>query len=196
MTDNATLPDLRPALVHALRTADPLVGLAAVANLDATTPCDDYDLRTLLGHFLTVVHRVRVVTGGGHFIEVPQVTVVPDADIASAWRAAREELEDALPGVDLARPVVAPFGELPAAAVLISYVGEVAVHSWDLAAVLDRRDLLDQEIAVAVLPSALARIPADGREQIPFGEVVPVPDDAAPYDRLVGWFGRRPAWPA
>lgn len=196
-TSTATrpLPDLRPALLHAVHRAEALVDLAAAADLDAATPCEDYDLRTLLGHLLTVVDRVRIVTGGGHFAEVPQVTEVADEEIVTAWRAAVAALESALPSVDLTRLVTAPFGEVPAAVAVGSYVGEVAVHTWDVAATLDRRDLLDQDLAASVLPSALDRLPAAGRDQIPFGDVVSVADDAAPYDRLVGWFGRRPGWP-
>ncbi|MBZ5735447.1 TIGR03086 family protein [Nocardioides sp. TRM66260-LWL] len=196
ITATPSIPDLRPALLDALAHAEPLVLLAAgdLPGLDRPTPCDEYDLRTLLGHLLTVVERIRVVTAGGHFSEVPQVTVVPDDERADAWHAAVARLRDALPLVDLARPVTAPFGTLPAGAVLISYVGEVAVHTWDLAAAVDRRDLLDAAVAAPLLAAAMQRLPAQGRAQMPFGDVVPVADDAGAFDRLVGWFGRRPDW--
>ena len=52
-----------------------------------------------------------------------------------------------LPTVDLGRPVVAPFGTVPAGAAIGSYIGEFLVHSWDLAVVTGRADLLDQELA-------------------------------------------------
>lgn len=41
--------------------------------------------------------------------------------------------------------------------------------------------------------AVLEQLPAAGREPLPFGSVVEVPDDAGPYDRLVGWVGRDPA---
>ncbi|WP_370288899.1 TIGR03086 family metal-binding protein [Nocardioides sp.] len=195
-TATTAVPDLRPVLLHALDVATPIVTLAAATDLDGPTPCDDYDLRTLLGHCLTVVDRIRVVTGGGHFSEVPQVTVVDDERIVEAWTTAVDRLATALPSVDLASLVTAPFGVLPAGAVLGSYIGEVAVHSWDLAAAIGRRDLLDGALAAPLLPSAQARIPEQGRDQMPFGAVVPVPDGADDYDRLVAWFGRRPDWSA
>lgn len=195
-TLSPALPDLRPALEHALDVVDSLVRPAAESDLDGRTPCDDFALRDLLGHLLTVANRVRIVLDGGHFGEVPHVTVVPDAERLEAWSRAVESLRATLPGVDLARPVTAPFGTVPAAAAIASYVGELTTHAWDVAVTIDRRDLLDPDLAAPVLATVHQRIPAEGREDLPFGPVVNVPDDAPVYDRLVGWMGRDPAWTA
>jgi hypothetical protein len=45
----------------------------------------------------------------------------------------------------------------------------------------------------AILEEALQGRPAGGpAPELPFGEAVTVPTDAAPIDRLVAWTGRQP----
>lgn len=192
-TDTTRIPDLRPVLTHAFDVADGLVNAIGATDLDRATPCDEYDVRALTEHLVMVARRIRIVLGGGHFTEA----VAPAADtldeLRAAWTASVAELKDALPAVDLGRTVTAPFGSLPAAAAVGTYVGEVVVHAWDLARALDRDDLLDPALAEPLVEPARRNIPEE-REGIPFGEVVDVPDDAPAYDRLVGWFGRDPHW--
>jgi uncharacterized protein (TIGR03086 family) len=191
-----SMPDLRPLLLRAADVADDLVHHIGPDDLDRPTPCDDFDVRGLLDHLVMVARRVRVVLQGGHFTDVPQVSDLPDADLVPAWDERLVELREALPDVDLSATVTAPFGTVPAGAALASYVGELVVHGWDLATALGRPDLLDGTVAEPVLPAALVRLPREGREPFPFGEVVDVPDDASALDRLVGWMGRDPAWRA
>lgn len=196
-TDTPALPDLRPHLLAAFDVADALGAIPLRDDrtlLDLPTPCADFDVRGLLDHLVMVARRVRHVLTGGHFAEIPQVTGVSDDEMGLAWSAALTDLRRDLPSVDLAALVTAPFGTIPAAAAVASYTGEVAVHSWDLAVALGRTDLLDPGPVEAILPAATARLPRDGREHLPFAEVVDVPDDAPAYDRLVGWMGRDPAW--
>lgn len=185
-------PDPRPALARAVGITDAVLATVQPDDLDRPTPCPDFDVRTLRRHLLTVVRRITIVLNGGRFDAVPHVTDVADEDFAGRWAAGRDELLAMLPGVDLARPVIAPFGTVPAGAAVGSYIGEFLVHSWDLTTVTGRFDLVDDELATAVLANARTRIPADGREHIPFGPVVDVPDDAPAIDRLVGWLGRDP----
>ncbi|TKV56140.1 TIGR03086 family protein [Nakamurella flava] len=188
--------DPRPALQRAIEIADAVQGTVGPDHLDRPTPCAEFDVRTLRGHLLTVIRRVAIVLSGGRFDAVPHVTVVADEDYDRQWATGREELLAVLPGVDLGRTVIAPFGTVPAGAAIGSYIGEFLVHSWDLVAVTGRVDLLDQELAAAVLDVARQRIPAEGRENIPFGPVVDVPVDAPATDRLAAWMGHDPAWAA
>ena len=188
--------DPRPALSRAIGVADAVMATIRPSDLDRPTPCTEFDVRTLRGHLLTVVRRVAIVLDGGRFDAVPHVTVVPDDEYARQWSTGRDALLALLPTVDLGRMVTAPFGTVPAGAAMGSYIGEFLVHSWDLAAVTGRADLLDEELAAAVLGVARQRIPAEGREHLPFGPVVDVPDDAPTSDRLAAWMGHDPAWAA
>jgi uncharacterized protein (TIGR03086 family) len=86
-----------------------------------------------------------------------------------------------------------PWGTVSGAVAVNSYARELATHSWDLAKATDRLEMLDDSIATYLLPMTKQYLPAEPRGgQIPFAPVVPVADDAAPYDQLVAWQGRRP----
>ncbi|YAL82335.1 TIGR03086 family metal-binding protein [Dermacoccaceae bacterium W4C1] len=191
--ETTQLPDLRPQLLTAFEVADSLLKATTLEDLDKPTPCEEFDVRDLSGHLLTVVQRIRIVLTGGHFAEVEHITWVADRDFYTVWDEALERLRATLPGVDLSVLVTFPFGEVPGAAGVASYVCEVATHSWDLATAIGRTDLLDPALAELALPMALQRIPVQ-REGLPFGEAVPVADSAEVYDRLVAWMGRDPAW--
>lgn len=193
-TAQAQLPDARPGLLQAIAVMGAVIDETVTASLDQPTPCDDYDLRTLLGHVLTVVRRIRVVITGRHFSEVPLVTVVDDADLLRTWHEDAAALRQTLPSVDLGAMAQAPFGTVPVASVIGAYIGELTTHAWDVAVTIGRVDLLDPRLAEAALPSAIERIPADGREALPFGQVVEVGDDASILDRYLGWMGRDPQW--
>jgi uncharacterized protein (TIGR03086 family) len=71
-------------------------------------------------------------------------------------------------------------------------IAEALVHGWDLARATGRTvsfpdDVVEQEIAFS--REFLPRVPPD---RAPFGPSRPVPDDAAPLDRLVALLGRDP----
>jgi uncharacterized protein (TIGR03086 family) len=95
----------------------------------------------------------------------------------------------------LDRDVTVPWGVVPGRVAGWGYVRELAVHAWDLASALDTADVLDPALADVVVDRVRAALPAEPRGGgIPFGAVVEVPDDAGPYERLVGWLGREPSW--
>lgn len=196
MSDTTTMPDLRPQVLDAAGVVAELLVTASTADLDQPTPCADFTLRDLSGHLITVVRRIRTVVTGGDFRDQPHVTVVPDDRIASTYAEGLAELRTTLPQVDLGTLVTAPFGTVPAGAALASYIGELTTHAWDLAVVLDRRDLLREDLAAMTLATVRDRIPAEGREQLPFGPVVEVSDGAPVSDQLAGWMGRDPGWTA
>ena len=184
------MSDPRP-LLH--RTLDQMGGVVdAVTDLDAPSPCDGWDVRTLINHVVAVHHKLLRVTQGTA-LEVAHIVEVKDgdhggeltrlrADIAEAWS------DDAL----LDREMAVPWGRVPGRGVVVGFTQELVVHAWDIAVVENRTDDLDPQLAETLLGPIREIIPAEGREHIPFGEVVEVPDDADPYDRLVGWLGRDP----
>lgn len=199
MTQTPALPDTRPSFFTALDQIDALIRTVSLADLDLPTPCDGWTVRELLGHLVAVSVRVPHVAAGGHPFEVPsQVTGIAD----DGWLAAWGERQDALRAAaaddnDRSRIVHHPAGEMPWAIALGTYASELATHGWDLASALGRADELDQDLATAVLPPMLRGLPAEPRGAevgVPFGPVIEVPDDAAPYAKLVGWLGRDPYW--
>lgn len=188
-----SLDDPRPVLVRALDQVEILLTSTDRAWRAEPTPCSEFTVDQLAGHLIGVAHRVAVILRGQPAMSVP--SQVDSSAWADDWESARAELNPLIELADLARPVDVPWGTVPTAAALAMYAGEFAVHAWDLAAATGRAGEVDQTLAADALPSTMAKIPAEGRGQhVPFGPLVAVADDAPPYDRLVAWTGRDPAW--
>jgi len=194
-----TAPDPRPLLTRALDQIGALVADTGPDALDRPTPCEGWDVRTLMSHLVGVHRRVAHVGRGGAPFDVSSMPEVPDGEHARQLAAARADV-DASWGLDgahdavLDRELVLPWGTMPGRFAGFGYVQEFTVHAWDLAAATGRTAQLDDVLAEAVEDSARQMVPADTRGgPVPFGPPVPVPPDAGPYARLVGWLGRDPA---
>ncbi len=88
--------------------------------------------------------------------------------------------------------------EVPLVSRADQQITELAVHSWDLARATAQSEDLDPAVAEYGLGWAKRNLAPQFRgtevEGKAFGEEVTVPDDAPPYERLAGWFGRDPRW--
>ncbi|WP_433786477.1 TIGR03086 family metal-binding protein [Actinomycetospora sp. CA-101289] len=197
-----TAPDPRPLLTRALGQVGDLVAATPPEALDAPTPCDDWDVRTLLAHLVGVHRRIAHVGGGGLFSEVSSMPDVAADRLAAELAAARADVDRrwGLDGSDapvLDRELTVPWGTMPGRFVGFGYVQELTVHAWDLAAATGRTAGLDDALAAAVEDTAHRVLPAEPRGgPIPFGPPVPAAPDAAPTARLVAWLGRDPAFAA
>lgn len=199
-TTSQTKTDPRPLLLAAAAQVTPYVDRVGPDDLDRPTPCDGWVVRDLLSHLVAVSARVPHVLGGGHPSEVPSmVEGVPDDGWAAAWAERQPALATAVADDSLmGRTVHHPAGEMPAPAAIGTYVSELVTHAWDLAVALGDTSGLDDDLAAAVLGPIQQALPAEirGEDRVPFGEVVPVPEDAPALDRLLGWVGRDPRWTA
>lgn len=176
MTGNAAL------LAAAIDQADAVIAATPAASAHAPTPCTDWDVSQLIQHAAMIADRVAAA-------------IAPGGQQASSatWAQAYARLRPLLGAVPAGQVVDLPFGRMPLDAALGVYVGEFVTHSWDLAAAVSRADLLSDDLGARALAMVTARIPRSPRAPTPFGEVVPVPDDAPVYHRLAGWMGRNPA---
>ncbi|KNX39179.1 TIGR03086 family metal-binding protein [Luteipulveratus halotolerans] len=193
-TSTPTIPDLRPQLRGALAQVDRLMQVASTDQAHRPTPCADFDVKTLIEHLQGVVRRLATILSGEHFSTAPPQ--VASTDWAGDWRAGVTALEPLLADdANLDRSVEVPWGRTTGRGAIASYVGEITVHSWDLAAAIGRTDDLDPELATTARQSYVAILPEQPRGgAIPFGPVVPVSEDAGAYERLVAWTGRDPHW--
>jgi len=83
-----------------------------------------------------------------------------------------------------------PFGSFPAAATLMINVGEIVVHSWDLARATEQDPTVDPDLATLVY-EFYRPIPLDEyRAHGAFGPEVSVPDSAPVAERMLGLLGR------
>ncbi len=188
--------DPRKPLAAALDQAGSLIAAVQPDQAHLPTPCDEYDVSQLIGHLQAVVRRIGVVLDGKPFWSVPRE--MESTDWIEDWKAGRAATEAVLADdAILTREVSVPWGTVPGASAAASYIGELSVHSWDLATAIGRLDLLDDSLATAALPAYMDKVPAEPRgPEIPFGPVVEVGEDATPYERLVAWTGRDPRWAA
>jgi len=193
-------PDLHPATEAVAR----LVAGVRDDHLGGTTPCPDYSVAAMLDHLMGVcvaftgaAHKEPMPASGGE----PQ-PVEPTADhLDPAWR---ERLPERLQELATAWDDPAAWeGEataggvtMPAAAMGLVALDEVAVHGWDLARATGQGYRLDEATTAAVLAfTAESATPenAELRAGI-FGPVVDVPADAPALDRALGLAGRDPGW--
>lgn len=168
----STLPtDPRPAFATAVGTAVAAMSAVRTDHLGGPTPCDEFDVRTLLGHLLSGLRRVAAVGRGEPPFSVPQVsTGVPDDGWGAAARAAADDVlgvwtDDAL----LDREFTLPFGTHRGSVALATYTGELSTHTWDLAAATGQSPTWDDDAVAVGLAGSRHLLPAEGRdERIPF----------------------------
>lgn len=188
--------DPRPTLARALDQAGDLIASTPLDLANRPTPDAEWTVGELIDHLQAVVRRIAAVLGGKPFDSVPRS--IASTNWAQDWGQGRAAVDEVLAdGSFLSRQVTVPWGEVDGASAAASYIGELSVHSWDLAVATDRGDQLDPALAAAALPATRAKIPAEPRGgQVPFGPVVEVAEDAGPYEQLVAWAGRDPHWTA
>jgi uncharacterized protein (TIGR03086 family) len=168
-------------------------------QLTDPTPCAGTSVAALLDHLdgLTVAFRAAA--------EKAPSTGGPSADaahLADGWRTRIPAQLDALvaawqaPGASDGQTEIAGMG-MPAAAVGLVALNEVLVHGWDLAVATGQEYRADPVAAQACFEfgQGFAVGAPEARDEI-YGPVVPVPDDAPVFDRLLGQTGRDPGWTA
>jgi uncharacterized protein (TIGR03086 family) len=174
-------------LDHYTRVADGFDRvLSGVTDWQATTPCPDWDARTLAAHVVDVHHMFLARLDGSE-----PTTLGADADVPAAWQETRRQLEKALADQG-DQPVdhfggKAPFSE----AVTTVVCADTLLHTWDLARASDQDDTLD----LAAVSKAHAFLAPNGdmmRAPGGFGPEVTVPAEASAQDRLLAFTGRDP----
>jgi uncharacterized protein (TIGR03086 family) len=160
------------------------------------TPCAGMNVAALLDHLvgLTLAFRLaaeKTEVDGGPSADAEhlapdwglQIPAQLDA-LAAAWREpAAWEGETEVAGALLPAPVMAAVA-----------LNEVLVHGWDLAVATGQAYRADEASVQACLEMVGDRTDTTGEPDGLFGPVVPVPDSAPAFDRLLGRTGRDPAW--
>lgn len=190
-----SLQDPRPLFAQAVDQAERQIAAVRPDELGNSTPCADYDVRALLGHMTSVLHKLARVGRGEDARDVADVLDgIADTDWASTFAHARGEVERVwADGAILDRMVTLPWATLPGRAAMDAYTHEFTAHSWDLAHATGRLGELDPDLAVRALDAFTTFAPPESRGgQGKFGPVVQVPDDADVYTRLAAYLGRRP----
>ena len=182
--------DLEPAARRMAR----LVEHVPEERLGQPTPCERYTVGDLLDHIggaalaFTGAATKRPLTGGpsgdAANLDDDWRTRIPRdlAALAAAWAN-----PDAWTGMTAAGGV-----DLPGEVAGIVALDELVIHGWDLARATNQPADFDGPELEAVY-GMVQQFRSSGIEGL-FGPPVPVADDAALLDRIVGLAGRDPGW--
>ncbi len=160
---------------------------------DAPTPCEGWDVRTLVNHVVAGNLWAAELADGRTIEEVGDRLdgdVLADDPVAAYDASARAASQVFHAEGALERPCAVSYGPVPGSVYLGHRFIDVLVHGWDLAVGTGQPSELDATLAQAALeivgPQA-EELAASGA----FGERVDVPADADPGVRLLGLLGRR-----
>jgi uncharacterized protein (TIGR03086 family) len=182
-------PDPFRLLARAIEQCGGLVAHVRPEQAGRPTPCSEWDVRALVNH---TVYDVQVFTA----ILKGEERGSPDADlIGDDWSAAYRTMTAAFLATWRRRGVEGTLktriGEFPATWAVGQHTSDLAVHAWDIATATGQSTELDPEVGREALDWARENLKPQFRGQA-FGPEVEVPENAALYERLAGFFGREP----
>jgi uncharacterized protein (TIGR03086 family) len=161
-----------------------------------STPCSQWDVRTLVHHLLYEQRWVPPLLQG---LTIEQVGGRFEGDLmggdASAWpellASASEQAHAAVaqPGA-LDRTVHLSFGDAPGQEYVMQLTVDLAIHAWDLARATGQDDELDPDVVALMLPWAEANMDLLAASGM-FGSRIDTSPDAPDDVRLLGLLGRR-----
>jgi uncharacterized protein (TIGR03086 family) len=180
---------------QAMTQTESIVAAVEPGQLTNPTPCAEYDVRALLSHIVGGLNRVAIVGEGGDALARPaRADDVTDDGWLAAYQAASQRARRAWSDdAKLDALVEVPWGKIPGRFAIAGYIQEILTHGWDLAQASGQPTERDPELAFFALAGAKRILPPKPRGgEIPFGPVIPVPPDTAPYAQLAAWLGRQP----
>jgi uncharacterized protein (TIGR03086 family) len=156
---------------------------AAAKHLDAATPCDEWDLRTLLNHMLETQHYF-LGSAKGEDVSPPGGTPpkLLSKDPAKDFATARQDVLAAF-GRD---GVIDKTG--PALGIAFS---DMLLHGWDVARATNQDTTMPKGLADAAYEMVHGAFTDEQRKGV-FKPEVQVGADASPQDRLLAYTGRTP----
>lgn len=190
-------PDRRGDLVASYANAAEIVSGVTPSQLQAPTPCPDYDVATLIDHLVGAGWRAAALGRG----EQPATDDFPHVELAGAPDELRRAGADAnaswADDARLAATVTMPWGEEYTGATLVNmYLAELAAHTWDVASATGQADRLETGLGKAALDGARAMLKPEYRNAMgegnPFGDEVEPPADATDWERFAAFMGRPP----
>lgn len=185
------LSDMGPADRHRTVAATFAEVAGQIADWDAPTPVPEWTARDVVGHL--VGWFSGFLAAGG--VTLPE-GADPTVDPIAAWRhhvdAVQALLDDPTVAEQHFQHPHGPAGEL-ADVITNFYTADVFMHTWDLARAGGVSIELDPQMCTEMV-EGMAKIDDLLRSSGQYGPEVPVPADADPQTRLVGFIGRDPHW--
>lgn len=158
---------------------------------DREAPCEGWVARDVVGHMVGWMPDLVLVPAGLGVPTQPDV----DLDPAGAWLAMSDAIQAALddPDVAASRIDIRPGRFALEDAVANFCIGDVLVHTWDLARATGLDETLDAD-EVHRMAESMQPIDDLLRTSGHYGPRVQVPDDADEQTRLIAFTGRDPGF--
>jgi uncharacterized protein (TIGR03086 family) len=129
-------------------------------EMAAATPCEDFDVRSLLGHLIGTAHRGLATARGIPTRDIPHVVNdVPDAELASTYARMAAAIRVAWTPLTAADRGHAPWGPCTAMNAARGFTVETITHGWDLAVATGQPSNAPNSIADRCLAYAATVIP-------------------------------------
>lgn len=203
-----TSDDPRSVLGRAAALAYDTIAAVDHEGRNLPTPCPDLDVRSMVGHLITVLRRVAALGEGSDPMDMPPTTHVADDAWADTWTSWIARIERAWTDDRLDTMMTLPWVTMPGRAMLAQYTNELSVHTWDLAIATGQQPAWDDDVLAVAFDAIRRGLPAEGRMErfddvaaqlpagvpfaAPFGPAVETSDTRPLIDRLVAWNGRTP----
>ncbi len=145
----------------------------------ASTTCDGWTVRDLVDHTMHWQGQGGAILGAG-------------TSAGDDWATIEPALGAALQDPSNLEGTAEQMGGMPKQQVAGFVIGDLLIHSWDLARSIGADETLPIEAVESTL-MGLQRVPDQMlRSSNMFGPPVEVADDASPQDRLLAFVGRQP----
>ncbi|SCE86119.1 TIGR03086 family protein [Micromonospora coriariae] len=160
-------------------------------QLDARTPCEDFDVRSLLGHLLGTAHRSLATARGVSTRGIPHViTDVVDDKLALTYADLAKTIREEWSGLTAADTVVAPWGPCTALEAAQGFTVETVTHGWDLAVATGQPSEAPKRIADRCLEYVAAVIP-DRLRGVMYGAPVVGVENVSATEQLAHLLGHK-----
>jgi uncharacterized protein (TIGR03086 family) len=164
-------------------------------HLELSTPCADWNVRSLLSHTVASIDAFAAAVDGGAGPTEQELFSGQDilgADPLAVVEHSVQRSQRAWATItEWQLPVQTVLGEMSAAAAIGIITYSTLVHSWDLAVAVNRSvefDECEAELAEAVGGQLVPPL----RQQELFGAEIQTRADATPTQRVVAFSGRHP----
>ena len=159
---------------------------------NGSTPCTDWDVRTLVNHLVGESLWTVPLFEGGTIAEVGDRFDgdVLGEDPKAAWDRSAGPAVAAVQGDGaMERIVHLSFGDFPGSDYAWQLLFDYTIHSWDLGRAIGADERLDPELVEECL-GWFASVEDMYRQSGAIGERPDIPDDADPQTRLLAMTGR------
>jgi uncharacterized protein (TIGR03086 family) len=172
-----------------------VVSTVAPEQWDLPTPCPDWTVLELIGHVVGGSQMATSLVGGASRIDAIGLLATdfvgtdPLGAVDTALAAQRHAFDQ--PGIE---NVICqhPAGDMPAEQLLGLRIGDLLIHSWDLARAIGANEQLSADAVQRVWDDTAPMAPIIAQLGV-FGDGPSgtVPDDAPLHERLLDLMGRR-----